>query len=182
MISDGPRMRAWTPSCGERRDMRNSERPTISISSVVALDNVPSVLVLISAAINQNYDAVRAADCTSRLRRLDHGDRRVCVRLGARSAARSCAICADRQRGPRRVAHQAGGAAVGLLESQAMSKGDRQDRRSSRSRRRTARVGWCGQRAAGGLRLPQQLVDLDLRCAGDSAAQLDRAGRPGHDV
>src|SRR6185312_1516507 len=103
MISDGPRMRAWTPSCGERRDMRNSERPTISISSVVALDNVPSVLVLISAAINQNYGAVRAADCTSRLRRLDHGDRRISREIIGRNKGLATAICAVSESRPDRL-------------------------------------------------------------------------------
>ena len=107
------------------------------------------------------------------------GTDRLCVRLGARSAARSCAICADRQCGPRRVARQAGGAAVGWLEAQAISNDDQQDRGSSRSRRRPAHVGWCGQRDAGGLGFRQQLVVLGLRCGGDSEAQLGRAGQPG---
>jgi hypothetical protein len=44
---------------GERPDIRNSERPTIGISSVVALNNVPSVLVLISATVHQNDGIAR---------------------------------------------------------------------------------------------------------------------------
>jgi hypothetical protein len=78
------------------------------------------------------------------------------------------------------VARQAGAAAVGLLESQAISKDDRRDIGDVPGGTPNGRM-WagCGERAACGLGLPQQLVDLGLRCGGDSEAELGRVGPRG---